>query len=181
MCQRYYPIPYDILKPSPAKNTLTILDELGVSNITSVGLAVSTDHLPKPCGLPTNGQNVSAVQCALKAAQLQITRQTGGVSTISLSEPGNLCLTALHSAGSGVAAVWSQCDGGQNQQWNIANGGSVTLAADQTMCLDIMNQQQGAGAIIDVWKCNAGENQHWTVSGGTMQSEMDSFCVGYGC
>ena len=52
MCQRYYPIPFDILKPAPMQNILTVLDELGVTNISAVGLAVSTDGLPAPCQKP---------------------------------------------------------------------------------------------------------------------------------
>ena len=53
MCQRYYPIPFDILKPAPMQNILTVLDELGVTNISAVGLAVSTDGLPAPTVAPT--------------------------------------------------------------------------------------------------------------------------------
>ena len=41
LCQRYYPIPFDILKATG--NQLVVLDELGVGDIRSVALAVSTN------------------------------------------------------------------------------------------------------------------------------------------
>ena len=42
MCQRYYPIPFDKLKPSG--NILAVLDELGPTNLSSVRLAVSENR-----------------------------------------------------------------------------------------------------------------------------------------
>eukprot|EP01046_Picozoa_sp_COSAG06_P057785 COSAG06_NODE_11381_length_1519_cov_0.858451_1_plen_279_part_00 len=44
MCQRYYPIPFDKLKPSG--NILAVLDELGPTNLSSVRLAVSENRAP---------------------------------------------------------------------------------------------------------------------------------------
>ena len=42
MCQRYYPLPYDILKASG--NVLTVLDEMGATDLAAVRLAVSKNQ-----------------------------------------------------------------------------------------------------------------------------------------
>lgn len=39
MCQRYYPIPFDLLKADG--NVLTLLDEMGPVDLSAVQLAVS--------------------------------------------------------------------------------------------------------------------------------------------
>lgn len=43
--QRYYPIPFDILKPGDNANWLVLLDEMGAPNLGSVGFAVSTSGM----------------------------------------------------------------------------------------------------------------------------------------
>ena len=114
MCQRYYPIPFDILKPAPLRNTLTVLDELGVTNISTVGLAVSTDGLPPPCDHPADvGQNVTTTLCGAPAAKLNIKAAAGGAVTVSLASSPLLCLAAVAGAWrSGLlSTIWAGLSG----------------------------------------------------------------------
>lgn len=56
MCQRFYSIPFDLLVAGDLKNTVVVLDELGATNISAAGLAISTEATPPPCGaLPSTG------------------------------------------------------------------------------------------------------------------------------
>ena len=188
ICQRYYPIPFDILKPPPALNTLTILDELGVSNITSVGLAVSTDGQAPPCNHPAAaGDNASTVLCGGASAALVIKRSADGASTVSPQSSPSLCLTAVAKKAASAAqsapnaAAWQPCSSGSAaQQWAIQSG-TVKPAGEGGLCLDITNQVLGANVVLDIWKCNGGANQQWSVHGDTLVSGFDEVCVGYTC
>ena len=181
LCQRFYPIPFDILKPAPASNTLTVLDELGVTNVSSVGLAVSTDVEAPPCTRPAApGDNASTVLCGSAGASLTIKPVAGGLSVVSLHRSPSLCLTAAPES-KPSSAVWTECSAGSAaQQWGVWSG-TVKPAADAALCLDITGQQRGTGVVIDVWRCNGGANQQWSVNGDSLVSGFGEVCVGYAC
>ena len=83
-----------------------------------------------------------------------------------------------------VIARWQKCAAADTtQQWTFdAGSGAVKPAANAKLCLDVMNQQRGLDAVIDLWPCNAGWNQQWSVRGGdTLQSAEGNVCLGYSC
>ena len=126
------------------------------------------------------GQNATTNLCGAPTAKLDIKTTAGGASTVSLASSPSLCLTAAV----GMVARWQKCAAADTtQQWTFdAGSGAIKPAANAKLCLDVMNQQRGLDAVIDLWPCNAGWNQQWSVRGGdTLQSAEGNVCLGYSC
>lgn len=193
ICQRFYPIPFDILERSPGINRLTVLDELGATNISAVQLAVSANlppPPPPPCPVPMPGTNVTLIPCNSPTAALKITAadtKSHGSSVALMSNP-KLCMKAAAGA---AAVTWALCseDAG-DQTWMLPGGTSpdaVHLVTDgvSAKCLDVFDQVKSAGALLDMWKCHAGANQLWSLRAGPAEnapfqlvSSLDQLCVG---
>jgi len=182
LCQRYYPIPFDILKAPPAANTITFLDELGVTNVTAAGLAVSRNSFPQPCGPPKpTGQPVTMANCG-SAETMSLNHGGNGLSTVSPGSSPKLCLDSAASPAGTTA--WEPCSPTKaSQLWSVSNEGPVQQATtrDDTVCLDITNQNATVGAPVGTWHCNDGANQAWNTVNGQFVSRMNGLCLGWAC
>lgn len=184
ICQRYYPIPFDILNKAPAMNTLIILDELGVNNTSAVALAISGNFAPKPCPTVSAGVNASMVTCGIPNSKLMLTPSstTAGAVMVKMADTPTYCLTQTATT-AGAQAVWQLCDSSTPmQQWIFTKDNTLTTTTDHNICLDITAQDTSKGAPLDVWQCNGGNNQAWKQINGTnsvvLQTKLDSFCLG---
>ena len=188
MCQRYYPIPFDLLLPGPAANTLLLLDELGVSNVSQVGWVVSENlppPPPPPCGAPApSGGPAGTFPCGSTFTALQASPASGGVRLQLAQQPG-LCLGVLAAPGHSVAI--QPCNASSALQvWGLPGLGAtgrVTSAAGgglAGLCLDVFGQNASVGAPLDMWGCNDGSNQQWQWDGAQLSSRLTNgqLCAG---
>lgn len=171
MCQRFYPIPFDLLLPGAGANTLVLLDELGVTNASAVVLAVSANTPPPPpppCTVPAAGGAAGMFPCGSTGTALVASARAGGATAYALAAAPAQCLT------SGPFVTFVDCDAGNAAQ---AWGAGMTMGGK---CLDVFGQNASLGAPLDVWGCNGGANQAWTFSGGQLEGGIASYttCVG---
>lgn len=86
---------------------------------------------------------------------------TAGAFTI-YSYSNDLCLDLFGgktTPGSPVG-FWT-CNGGQNQQWVMMNGGIVPLI-NQNICVELPGTNiHSSGVNANTWTCNGGKNQKW--------------------
>lgn len=188
MCQRFYPIPFDLLLPGVNANTLVILDELGVSNISQVGFAVSENlppPPPPPCGAPpASGGPAGTFPCGSTYTSLKATSTTGSGVTLQLANQPSLCMgVAVVGGGGGHFVEVQTCNATDpTQVWGIpevGSSGKVTNAASSA-CLDVFGQNSSVGAPLDLWGCNGGSNQVWQWDGAQLKSKLTNgeLCAG---
>ena len=192
MCQRYYPIPFDILKVG-APNMLVVLDELGATNLSATTFAVSMNAPPPPpppppaCGKLPAAVNATMEPCLDPQTRLTITAGTGAGSVIALATTPSMCLTNTP----GVASWMACAHGNKEQQWFLPTGtipGAIKPIAPKTtshsVCLDVFGQDRDPGALVDVWPCNGGSNQRWSLGpAGRIKSNFvnEGLCLGLPC
>jgi hypothetical protein len=62
------------------------------------------------------------------------------------------------------------CNGGENQQWDLWGDGTVRAEFNRNKCLDLPGWQTADGTPIQIYDCNGGSNQQWTLqSDGTLR------------
>ncbi len=72
--------------------------------------------------------------------------------------------------------VWD-CNGGQNQSWQLNNDGSIR-SAQTGLCLDVANASSTPGALVDQWTCNGQTNQKWVLNAdGTVVGVQSNLCL----
>ena len=195
-------------------NSLVVLDELGVSNLSTVALAVSTNEVPPPlpppppCKPPADtGTVATTMDCKNAAAGLTFTPVTlnGKVNLsstyyqIGLAVNPKLCLDVTTSRRGGSTrggsastnATWAPCTKAMtsttSQAWIMNEGsGQVSNAAiaNGQNSLDIFDQVNSVGILIDLWSFHAGANQVWKRRGSTLYAGLGTnLCLGYhtGC
>lgn len=179
MCQQYYPIPFDKLKQTG--NILTVLDEMGASNLSAVRLAVSqNERAPPPPLCKTSAGNTATMYSCGRTDMVSIVPSDGKYQRIQI-EASNLCLrNPLSSSGN---TTWIPCTAGdQSQDWvfdHATGSGAIHPREDSQKCLDVFSQSKSSGTPIDVWKCNSGENQQWAVKKqeGQLVSSFSKLCL----
>ena len=185
MCQRYYPIPFDKLKPSG--NTLTVLDEMGAANLSAVRLAVSENKAPPAC-TTTAGKGATMYTCGQTdpVALVPVTAAgAGGTSyhTIETAVPkpqSPLCLQdPAQSLGN---TSWAACQAGApSQQWIVEEEGPswklLHPRGAPSKCLEVFGQSVHAGATVDVWACHGGANQQWALKSRGLLSALAQRCL----
>jgi len=57
-----------------------------------------------------------------------------------------------------------ECNGGQNQLWNIDSDGTIHPAGDANYCLDVPSGDATSGNTLQLYPCNGGNNQRFTFS-----------------
>jgi hypothetical protein len=84
-------------------------------------------------------------------------------SSHELSVYGSMCMQAgtASSATSGTAVVLESCSGATNQQWTVNSSGTITSAADSTLCLDTVGEATGDGTLLNVTTCSGSASQTW--------------------
>ena len=206
MCQRYYPIPFDqlksafsteplwfschsshshLLKSRPCDgagsgNVLTVLDEMGATNLSAVRLAVSQNERPPPLPLckPTAGAQATMYACGRTDAVSIVPSGGGGGGTYHRIqiEATKLCL--LSSRGN---SSWGTCKAAdQSQDWVLDQPhgtGAIHPRGEHAKCLDVFGQSKSVGTPIDVWRCNGGENQEWALKAGGLVSSFSQLCL----
>jgi hypothetical protein len=65
------------------------------------------------------------------------------------------------AATEGAQVVIEPCTGGTNQQWTINADGTITSAADSTLCLDAGERGTANGTLLDVASCTGSASQSW--------------------
>jgi hypothetical protein len=188
MCQRFYPIPFDILRAGAGANTLLLLDELGAPNASAAGLAVSENlppPPPPPCGAPPpGGAPAGAFPCGSTYTAFARAPAPAGGARLALKAAPALCLALAPGAARGVALA--PCDAGAAAQaWALPPDGSAgavgNAALPSGLCLDVFGQNASVGAALDFWSCNGGSNQEWTWDGAQLKSALTSgrLCAGF--
>ena len=82
-----------------------------------------------------------------------------------LSVYGDMCMQAGTSGlASGTAVVLESCTGATDQQWTVNAGGTVTSAADSTLCLDTVGGATADGTLLDVATCSGTTSQTWKMT-----------------
>ena len=83
-------------------------------------------------------------------------------SSHELSVYGDMCMQAgTSTAASGTAVLLESCTGATNQQWTVNSSGTVTSAADSTLCLDTVGEATADGTLLDVATCSGSTSQTW--------------------
>ncbi len=76
---------------------------------------------------------------------------------------GNKCLDAEGAGTSpGTRVIIWECQGGQNQRWNVNANGTIT-GVPSGLCLDTDNGGTGNGAQTVLRNCNGASTQRWTL------------------
>ncbi len=190
MCQRFYSIPLDLLRPGEGANTLLLLDELGASNASAMTLAVSENlppPPPPPCGAPpAGGGPAGTFPCGSTFTALAATPRSGsgGGATLALAQAPALCLGVAQGAARTIALL--PCNASSPAQaWLLpgagAGAGSVSaVSGGSGLCLDVFGQNASVGAGLDLWGCNGGSNQAWEWVGGELRSQLTGgrLCAG---
>jgi hypothetical protein len=63
----------------------------------------------------------------------------------------------------GTKVVIWDCNGQNNQKWNVNTDGTITNV-NAGLCLDSYNNSTANGSSLVLWSCNGQDNQNWTVS-----------------
>lgn len=83
-------------------------------------------------------------------------------STHELSVYGDMCMQAgTSTAVAGAGVVIESCTGSAAQQWAVNTDGSITSAADSTLCLDTVGAASADGTLLDVATCDGSASQSW--------------------
>ena len=178
-CQRFYPIPFDLLLAGANANSLVILDELGITNVSAVTLAVAANVVPPPpppCTIPSIGGTAGMFPCGSTGTAL-LTKLVGSGTQVSLTNAPGLCL----SAASPTAVAFTSCNVADvTQSWVLPVEGAVTVAGTVKPCLDVFGMNVSVGAGCDMWACNKGSNQEWVFDGVELASQLtdQKLCVG---
>ena len=78
---------------------------------------------------------------------------------------GGKCLDASgRGTTNGTAVVIWDCNGQNNQQWNLNADGTLT-GVQSGLCLDANGAGTANGTKIILWSCHGGANQRWSVRG----------------
>lgn len=178
MCQRYYPIPFDKLKRSG--NILTVLDEMGASNLSAVRLAVSQNqHPPPPPLCKTDAGKQATMYTCGRTNAVSVVLSSGNYHRIQTDATSKLCLQDPQSSSGNT--TWALCKvNDQSQDWILdhpSGTGAIHPRGNPAKCLDVFSQDKSTGTPIDVWKCNKGENQQWVVMEGQMVSSFSKLCL----
>jgi hypothetical protein len=80
---------------------------------------------------------------------------------------------AQSSADGTKIQMWD-CNGGTNQQWTMASGGTVRVFGK---CLDVTNGGTANGTLIELWTCNGGANQQWLPVNGMLVNPVSGRCL----
>ena len=76
---------------------------------------------------------------------------------------GNKCLDASgRGTANGTPVIIWDCNGQNNQQWNVNSDGTVT-SVQSGLCLDASAFGTANGTKIQLWQCLNGANQKWTL------------------
>jgi hypothetical protein len=77
---------------------------------------------------------------------------------------GKKCLDAYNQGTSnGTKVVIWDCNGQNNQKWNINSDGTITNV-NGGLCLDANSAGTANGTKLVLWTCNGGSNQKWSRS-----------------
>ena len=77
---------------------------------------------------------------------------------------GNKCLDAYNrGTTNGTRVVIWDCNGQNNQQWNVNADGTITNVFDG-LCLDATGGGTANGTKLVLWTCNGSNSQKWTLS-----------------
>jgi hypothetical protein len=83
-------------------------------------------------------------------------------STHELSVYGDMCMQAgTSTVSAGAAVVIEGCTGSSAQQWTVNPNGTITSAADSTLCLDTVAGAGADGTLLDVATCDGSASQSW--------------------
>lgn len=85
-------------------------------------------------------------------------------SADELSVYGDMCIQAGTGSApaTGTAAAIESCTGAADQQWAAnATSGTVTSAADSSLCLDATGAATADGTLLDVATCDGSASQSW--------------------
>ena len=76
---------------------------------------------------------------------------------------GNKCLDAydLGTTNGTKAVIWD-CNGQDNQKWNVNSDGTITNV-HAGLCLDAYDNGTADGTDMVLWSCNGQANQKWTL------------------
>ncbi|GAB3407077.1 lectin [Flindersiella endophytica] len=87
----------------------------------------------------------------------------------------DMCLDADQaSSDNGTAAIIHTCNGGANQQWTLAQDGSIRTLGK---CLDVIDANPANGTRVQLWDCHAGPNQQWTAQDGHLVDKNSGRCL----
>jgi hypothetical protein len=77
---------------------------------------------------------------------------------------GNKCLDASgRGTTNGTQVIIWDCNGQDNQQWNVNGDGTVT-GVQSGLCMEASNFGTGNGTKVQLWSCTGTSSQRWTRS-----------------
>eukprot|EP00039_Didymoeca_costata_P006416 m.89973 g.89973 ORF g.89973 m.89973 type:complete len:945 (-) comp13249_c0_seq1:184-3018(-) len=172
MCQRYYPIPFDILKPGNNANTLVLLDELGAARVSSVGIVLSSNTQPE-CNLPLNNGGVFMMSCGHEPYPAISVNENGQSARLLLQGVNKqLCLGSKQDSN----VAWQNCNNQSNQEWTLK--GEVVMQNGK--CLEVQGGNAALGTPVVLSSCTFAPEQLWSfVEGKFLVSHLNEQCLGY--
>lgn len=85
-------------------------------------------------------------------------------NTHLLTVYSNKCTQAgTGTVAAGAAVVIEDCTGLPTQQWNVGTNGTITSAADTSLCLDTTGSATADGSTVIVAACSGSASQNWKV------------------
>jgi ricin-type beta-trefoil lectin protein/cellulase (glycosyl hydrolase family 5) len=85
-------------------------------------------------------------------------------ATHLLTVYGNKCMQAgTGTVSAGAAVVIEDCTGLAAQQWSVNANGTITSAADTTLCLDTAASAAADGSSVVVATCSGSASQNWKI------------------
>jgi UDP-N-acetylmuramyl tripeptide synthase len=76
---------------------------------------------------------------------------------------GNKCLDASgRGTANGTAAIIWDCNGQNNQQWNVNSNGTITNV-QSGLCLDAAAYGTANSTKLQLWSCTGATNQQWSL------------------
>ncbi|GAA2636400.1 ricin-type beta-trefoil lectin domain protein [Paractinoplanes durhamensis] len=107
-----------------------------------------------------------------------------GITTASAASAGTLvsglngkCLdvTEGSTANGNQPQLWDCVAGSANQQWTLADNGSVQ---GKGKCLDVANNSTADGGVVHLWDCyDTVASQKWTLSNGALVNTASGKCL----
>ncbi|WP_051325796.1 family 43 glycosylhydrolase [Glycomyces tenuis] len=88
----------------------------------------------------------------------------GRTDAVLQARHSNLCADVwAHSTANAAAVNQGDCNGGDNQLWQVTRDGEVYQfqATHSGQCLEIYGASTAQGATANQWPCNGGDNQKW--------------------
>jgi beta-glucosidase len=135
----------------------------------------------------TSGTKVEIWTCTSNDAQqvwsFQPDTAPGEVADAGLSQLGTIqihgkCLNIVNNGktNGSMIQLWT-CNGGLNEQWEIAGGYGELVNPVSGKCLEDPYSSTTNGRQLDIWTCNTGDNQNWLPPASPFDSAVSGKCI----